>query len=227
MQNNRNKINNKPQRKRRQTDQSTGCLSGFFIPLLIVLFIGIILASNTTTFSKIQLPGAVQNKPLAPFFTPEIQHWSNSISRWANEHSLDPNFVATVMQIESCGNPESLSGAGAAGLFQVMPFHFAEGDDSFDPDTNALRGLTYLENSLTAANGDYRLAFAGYNGGIGVISQPDSDWADETQRYAYWGSGIYEDAQQNLVNSPRLNEWLNAGGDALCILAKQKLGISQ
>ena len=39
---------------------------------------------------------------------------------------LDPDIIATIIQIESCGNPAARSTAGAQGLFQVMPFHFEE-----------------------------------------------------------------------------------------------------
>ncbi len=154
--------------------------------------------------------------PLAPLFTPEVQQWSDEIIRWAAEHDLDPNFVATVMQIESCGHPEVVSSAGAIGLFQVMPYHFQDGEDPNIPDTNALRGMQYLARSLQIANGNIVLALAGYNGGHGVINRSNSEWPDETIRYAYWGSGIYQDAQKHRSSSDRLDEWLQAGGASLC-----------
>ena len=75
-----------------------------------------------------------------------------------------------------------------------MPYHFAASDSPYDPDTNAARGLDYLRRSLATAHNDARLAFAGYNGGIGVISRGEYTWPAETVRYAYWGSGIYADA---------------------------------
>ena len=143
---------------------------------------------------------------------------------WAQQYNLDPNLVATVMQIESCGDPQAISSAGAMGLFQVMPFHFLSSDDPFNPDTNAARGLAYLRRSLEAAGGNPDLALAGYNGGIGVISRPVSAWADETRRYLYWGSGIYQDAQAGLSQSNRLDEWrAHAGGS--CARARLRLGI--
>jgi soluble lytic murein transglycosylase-like protein len=162
---------------------------------------------------------------IAPLFTPEVQYWAGQITRWAEQHGLDPNLAATVMQIESCGHPEIRSGAGATGLFQVMPFHFQEYEVMSDPDTNALRGLDYLRRSLETAGGNPRLAFAGYNGGIGVISRAESAWPNETVRYAYWGSGIYADASLGLSQSQRLEEWLRAGGASLCTKARQRLGL--
>jgi soluble lytic murein transglycosylase-like protein len=129
---------------------------------------------------------------------------------------LDPNLVATVMQIESCGNPHAVSRSGAQGLFQVMPFHFAGGEDMQDPETNARRGLVYLAESLLQSKGDIRRALAGYNGGHGVIGWDPSQWSAETQRYAYWGDGIFADAARGRKESPRLQEWLAAGGAGLC-----------
>ncbi len=156
---------------------------------------------------------------LSPLFTPEIHFWGDKIMVWASQTGLDPNLIATIMQIESCGDSRATSGAGAMGLFQVMPYHFETGENPYYPDTNALRGLGYLKKSLDTANGDFRLAFAGYNGGIGVIPNPESSWANETQRYAYWGSGIYADALQGASKSARLDEWLGHGGASLCAQA--------
>lgn len=174
-----------------------------------------------------QVQTANGNGNLAPLFTPEVQYWSADIARWAAENGLDANLAATVMQIESCGNPDASSSAGAAGLFQVMPFHFLAFENAYDPEINALRGMNYLARSLALAGGNARLALAGYNGGIGVISRAEATWAAETIRYAYWGSGIYADASQNSSQSARLNEWLAAGGASLCKKARSRLGLTQ
>lgn len=153
---------------------------------------------------------------LSAVFMPGVQVWERDIARWSEGYGLDPNLVATVMQIESCGNPAAVSRAGAQGLFQVMPFHFAAGEDMQDPEVNARRGLAYLAESLLLAEGDIALALAGYNGGHGVIAWAESEWPSETQGYAYWGTGIYADAAAGLASSLRLEEWLDAGGRSLC-----------
>jgi soluble lytic murein transglycosylase-like protein len=163
---------------------------------------------------------------LSPLFTREVQHWADDITRWANASSLDPNLVAVVMQIESCGDPRALSSAGAKGLFQVMPFHFQTGENPYNPETNALRGLNYLANSLNTAHGNVRLALAGYNGGIGVISRGEWTWASETMRYVYFGAPIYEDARAGLASSPKLEEWYQKYGAGLCKQAGNRLGIT-
>jgi hypothetical protein len=220
-------------RTRRQTVEGNGCLSGFLLPPLAALCVGLLLAAYAsgltpvpeTASAQAALPAVGTDGTIAPLFTPEIQFWAGSLTRWAAQNSVDPNLAATIMQIESCGWPNALSSAGAMGLFQVMPFHFYAYENAYDPDTNALRGLDYLRRSLDAAGGDARLALAGYNGGIGVISRPEALWPSETIRYVYWGSGIYADAAQNASESARLNEWHAKAGASLCARARKQLGI--
>ncbi|MEZ4668717.1 MAG: lytic transglycosylase domain-containing protein [Anaerolineae bacterium] len=165
------------------------------------------------------------SSPIAPLFSPEVQHWGHDIGRWAADNNLDPNLLATVMQIESCGHPTVSSYAGAQGLFQVMPFHFSMDENQLDPNTNARRGADFLKVCLAAAGGDAGLAMACYNGGQSVLTQPYAAWSDQTQRYYYWGSGIYEAASQHQASSERLNEWLAAGGQRLCQQAGAALGM--
>jgi soluble lytic murein transglycosylase-like protein len=138
---------------------------------------------------------------------------------------VDPNLAATVMQIESCGDPRATSRSGAMGLFQVMPFHFRFGENPYNPDTNALRGVGYLTRSLEKAGGDPRLAMAGYNGGIGVIARGEWFWPSETKRYVLYGAPIYEDARSGATSSVMLTEWYQKYGVSLCRQAAQRLGI--
>ena len=163
---------------------------------------------------------------ISPVFTAEVRYWEADIVRWAANHELDPNMVATVMQIESCGDPQAQSGAGARGLFQVMPFHFAAGEDMFDPDTNAARGMNYLKERLAQTQGNVGLAFAGYNGGHVAAGGSWDSWNSETQRYYVWSTGIYGDIQSGLASSPTLDRWLGAGGASLCQQASRRLGIN-
>jgi hypothetical protein len=163
---------------------------------------------------------------IAPLFTPEVQYWRKDILEWSDNWNLEPNLVATVMQIESCGDPQAVSSAGAMGLFQVMPFHFKPGEKTFKPEVNAARGLAYLRASLDAQEGNIRFALAGYNAGITGAKRGESNWPAETIRYTYWGEGIFEDALEGKATSERLNEWLGRGGASLCRQAAATLGIS-
>jgi len=154
-------------------------------------------------------------------FTPEVQHWSTQIVGWSRQYDIDANLLATVIQLESCGDFAAGSGAGAQGLFQVMPFHFTPGEDMYDPDTNAKRAIAYLKGGLEKADGHVGLALAGYNGGWGVIDLGWSQWYTETKVYYLWGSQIYLDAinGKTLVQSAALLNWLSAGGSRLCAQA--------
>lgn len=183
------------------------------------------------------VPGAPANLPLgktavpladgalSSIFTKEVLYWAAEISAWAAEYKLDPNIIATIMQIESCGNPEAVSVAGAAGLFQVMPFHFAPGENMFHPATNARRGLGYFNEGLDYHAGDILLTFAGYNAGHGTVIADPARWPNETQQYFYWSKGIYEEARAGLTSSPTLQEWLQMRGNSLCWQAANRLGL--
>lgn len=154
--------------------------------------------------------------PLSNLFTPQVLFWRDQILAWSEQFQLDPNLVAVVMQIESCGYTEARSSAGATGLFQVMPYHFDALDDPYDPTTNALTGLNYLSQSFDLAGGQLDRTLAGYNGGHGVIHLPSSQWNPETIRYVAWGTGILSDIAAGLDTSPTLQAWLDAGGNLLC-----------
>jgi len=121
--------------------------------------------------------------------------WESDILRWATAYHLDPNLIATVMALESGGDPKAVSPAGARGLFQVMPGHFAAGEAPLDPETNARRGLVYLRQAWEAAGGDVYRTLAAYNGGLGVLQLPESQWPAETRAYARAGLAMWERAQ--------------------------------
>jgi soluble lytic murein transglycosylase-like protein len=129
------------------------------------------------------------------------------------------------MTLESCGDPSARSGAGAQGLFQVMPFHFAAGEDPLDPEVNARRGLEYLARGMQLSAGDPALALAGYNGGHGLIGRDPATWPAETMRYVQWATGILHDLAAGLNPSPSLNAWLAAGGARLCRQAAERLSL--
>ena len=230
---------------------SEGCLPFLALPPLAVIVVGLLMALILTrvefndSFHERQETaqlGEISNSDqseqeddqqssggsrIAPLFTAEIQYWGKDIAAWSKNWGLDPNLVATVMQIESCGDPRAVSRAGAMGLFQVMPLHFVSGEDPYKPGTNATRGLSYLKKALEARGGDIRLALAGYNGGITGAKQPESAWSAEMIRYVYWGTGIYADATKGKSYSDRLNEWLGYGGASLCAQAAQRIGVSR
>lgn len=217
---------NQETRQTAATSNGSGCFSLFSLPMFAVLLIAcLITALSLNTPIATSAASQTDMTRLSPIFTGEVQYWADNILRWADDSSLDPNLVAVVMQIESCGDPFARSSAGAMGLFQVMPFHFRSGENPYNPNTNALRGLNYLARSLTASHGNVRLALAGYNGGIGVISRGEWTWSAQTLRYVYYGAPIYEDARSSSTSSLKLDEWYRKYGAGLCRQARKKLGL--
>lgn len=217
------------------TSNRSGCLSLYSLPFFSIVLIAYLITAMafnapipvSVSAASSSLADTSIRADLSPIFTREVQYWAEDIQRWASASSLDPNLVAVVMQIESCGDPFARSSAGAMGLFQVMPFHFQRGEDPYDPDTNALRGLNYLARSLEASRGNVRLALAGYNGGVGVIGRGEWTWSAQTLRYVYYGAPIYEDARSGAASSVKLEEWYRKYGAGLCRQAGRKLGIDQ
>jgi soluble lytic murein transglycosylase-like protein len=208
------------------------CFSIILIPLVVAVGLLLVLAASTVkNLDSPQSgspygPGATAEPGLlAPFFSSSVRFWGAAIQGWAAKWGLDPNLVATVMQIESCGDPAAASPAGANGLFQVMPFHFKSAENPLDPETNARRGLAYFKKSFDLAGGNIRQAFAGYNGGTALVGSDERQWPDETMNYAYWGDGIFREAQKKSSRSATLEEWLAHGGSRLCRQAAQRLNL--
>lgn len=206
-----------------------GMTLGVMAALIVLLLRGGIATVASAGEQEALLQARLQRDRIAPVFTPEVQFWSPWIIRWAREYGVDPDILATVIQIESCGHYLVSSPAGAQGLFQVMPFHFAEGENMLDPETNARRGIAYLIGSLQRADGHIGLALAGYNGGWGVIPRGWGRWATETRNYYRWGSLIYMDALagKTTEESEALQSWLRAGGINLCRRAAEVLALLQ
>lgn len=94
----------------------------------------------------------------------------------ANRARLAPELVLAVIEVESNFNPYAISGAGARGLMQVMPFWLKllgrPGDSLFRVQTNLRYGCTILRYYLDKENGNLFHALARYNGSRGQRTYP-------------------------------------------------------
>lgn len=166
--------------------------------------------------------------PLAPFFADTVMYWEPKINEWALQNNLNPNIVAILMQIESCGHPYAGSGF-ANGLFQVTPTNFnsiinnnlptaigflEQGSNQLDPDINAASGLyVFAVDCLLFASDDVSAAFACYNGGPTAVN-PNNRF-QETLFYVEWADGLWADASNGRSTSETMERWFaadNAGG---------------
>lgn len=103
-------------------------------------------------------------------------------------YRLPEGLLRSVAITESAGNPNAISGAGAQGLFQIMPGTGRDlglrGDDAFDPMKAAGAAAKYLSQLLIANDGDLTKTLASYNWGLGNVRKYGMDLIpQETRNY--------------------------------------------
>ncbi|HEY3172383.1 MAG TPA: lytic transglycosylase domain-containing protein [Thermoanaerobaculia bacterium] len=119
------------------------------------------------------------------------------ITRAANDHSLDPRLVKSVMLVESGFNPSAVSRKGARGLMQLMPGTASRHGvrDVHDPAQNIAAGTRYLSHLLGLFEGNLEKSLAAYNAGEAAVAHYGGvPPYDETRDYvrkaltAYYGT---------------------------------------
>lgn len=95
------------------------------------------------------------------------------VSEASEKHGVDSDFIRSVIQQESAGNPHAVSSAGARGLMQLMPATAAQlgVKDSFSPEQNVHGGAQYLSELLERYHGDAIKALAAYNAGPAAVDR--------------------------------------------------------
>lgn len=99
--------------------------------------------------------------------------YADLIDAAAARHGVDPSVLRGLIRAESDFNPRAGSSAGAQGLTQLMPATQREFGitDPYDPAQSIDGGARELRQCLDAFGGDYRLALAAYNAGIGAVKR--------------------------------------------------------
>ena len=145
------------------------------ITVLIVLIVLVCLAfGGYLLYEYLMHERALRNYPVA---------YEDVIASCAEEFSLDPYLVISVMRCESSFDPAAVSNRGAIGLMQVMPdtgawiAHKLDMDDTYveallyEPDVNVRFGCWYLKFLSGRFDGDYKKMIAGYNAGHGTVEK--------------------------------------------------------
>lgn len=89
------------------------------------------------------------------------------------QHDLDVDLLASIVQAESAAHPRAVSRAGAQGLMQLMPVTAQTMGvrDAFAPDQNVHGGAAYLDWLLHRYHENLALALAAYNAGPGAVDR--------------------------------------------------------
>lgn len=115
-----------------------------------------------------------------PVHAPRLQHLQDI----ARSHGVDillntigtqvsPALVLALISVESSGQPDAVSSAGAAGLMQLMPataLRFGVTDRTI-PTENIAGGVRYLDWLMSEFERDPILVLAGYNAGEGSVRE--------------------------------------------------------
>jgi soluble lytic murein transglycosylase len=142
--------------------------------------------------------------------------YEDLILKYSHEYDLDADFVAAVISVESRYRPAVVSRAGAVGLMQIMPdtgewiaemlkdSEYLE-DRLTDPALNIRYGCWFLDYLFKRYDGDVTLILAGYNAGIGRVSQ----WL-EKQEYSSDGKTLenipYKETREYVVKVNHAHE---------------------
>ncbi|HJV06768.1 MAG TPA: transglycosylase SLT domain-containing protein [Chromobacteriaceae bacterium] len=123
----------------------------------------------------------------------------------ATRAGLDPQLVLGLIQVESGFKKYALSGAGARGLMQVMPFWVRQigtpQQNLFDLTTNLRYGCTILRHYLDMEHGNLFRALGRYNGSLGRAEYPNlviGAW----KRQWNWNAGASLKTAEAGGNSP-------------------------
>jgi soluble lytic murein transglycosylase-like protein len=132
--------------------------------------------SPSGEFGEISVPASVADR---------LAMWEPDLQTLSSEYGVDPDLARAVMRLESGGNPNAVSSAGAIGLMQLMPGTAKGlGVDPKDPKRNLEGGIKYLAQLSDKYNGDYEKTLAAYNAGSGrVDSYGGIPPFPETERY--------------------------------------------
>lgn len=99
-----------------------------------------------------------------------------SVHQEAVRADLAPELVLAVIDVESNFDKYAISGAGACGLMQVMPFWLNEigrpDDNLLHVNTNLHLGCTILKFYLDMEDGDLQRGLGRYNGSLGRRTYP-------------------------------------------------------
>ena len=155
-------------------------------------------------------PSSQPNQPIPPLTGLPLSEASNNLQEETNydaiveeasrQFSVDPDLIRAVIEVESNGNQNAVSPAGARGLMQLMPKTAAElgVTNPFDPVENITAGTRYLRQLLDRYWGNVKLALAAYNWGMGNLEKRPEAMPQETKAYVTKVEKLYRSQTTSL-----------------------------
>lgn len=157
-------------------------------------------------------PGHLNPKLVARMaIDPQVEDYANYAIEKANARGLNGNMIANQLWAESRFNPKAISGAGALGIGQIMPYHqgkygLGSRSDFFD-GYKSIDGAIAMMGDLTDKLKDQRLATIAYNGGEGSIRFVEKGLGKPQISYEDW-HGFMEN-RRSQYPSDKPSAWQN------------------
>jgi soluble lytic murein transglycosylase-like protein len=208
---------------------------GVAFALLSVKIISIIYNSQTPVPNQ---SGGISTR----WIPPTVKYWQTPINENAKKYNIDPNLLAIIMTMESGGDSNAKSGAGAIGLMQITGPTAKDIASKYlkspikkynlsNPNTNVEFGaayLAYLRDIFGTAkqgpdwNSTVELIAAAYNGGpSAAASLEDGQGLRDTQTVVYSRDAFNMWRERHAASSPTFDRWKERGGSLLLDAAQK------
>lgn len=168
----------------------------------------------TTGASRLEQALVTLQSASTPVATPRLQLMQDIIAAQAvpillssAQTRVSPALVLAVIAVESSGQSDAVSSAGAGGLMQLMPDTAARFgvEDVLRAEDNIRGGVEYLDWLMQEFSDDAVLALAGYNAGEGAVrSHAGVPPFAETRDYVPKVLAAYQLARSLCMTPPEL-----------------------
>lgn len=138
-----------------------------YVVMTVVIALSLLIGAPTIQSAPWQTQSEAQ---LSSYWSYKVQRWGDLITQEAQRRALDPDFLASLVWMESRGDANAVGPVGAVGLMQVMPKEAGfswrpKKSELFEPSTNLFWGARTLATVIEQSHGDIFNALAAYNGG--------------------------------------------------------------
>ena len=125
------------------------------------------------SFTVTTPPGEPAHAGLGRIGKPQLDRYASQFRSAAQKHGVDDAWLRAIAHVESGFDPQAISPKGAQGVMQLMPETArAYGvTDAHSAAQSIDAGARHLHTLLLRYRGDFTLAAAAYNAGIGAVTR--------------------------------------------------------